>query len=393
MTKNFDVIIIGAGAAGMMCAIEAGKRGRNVILVDHSDKPGKKIIISGGGRCNFTNMEAGPANYLSQNPHFCKSAFKRYTQYDFLDLVEKHKISWHEKKLGQLFCDKSSRDIVAMLLKECEDAGVELRTGCKIEKISKNDSVYTLKTSTGELSAESLVIATGGLSVAGTGASGLGFKVAEQFGLNMIPTQAALVPFMWSNKDKEVFGPLSGIALPCSVSCGTGSFEESFLFTHKGLSGPAMLQISNFWKMGERITIDLLPEKESGFLIGAKKTSSSKKVEEILKENFPKRVFGVFKDLWLKNKKPIGQIPDSTLLDIEKKFKAWEVLPGGSEGYRTAEVTLGGVDTNELSSKTMEAKKAPGMYFIGEVVDVTGWLGGYNFQWAWSSGWCCGQFC
>jgi predicted Rossmann fold flavoprotein len=387
-----EVIIIGAGAAGMMCAIETAKRGRQVMLLDHSDKPGRKIIISGGGRCNFTNMATSPENFLSQNPHFCKSALKRYTQYDFLDLVEKHQIAWHEKKLGQLFCDKSSRDIVKMLVDECQEHGVELRNGCKVDNISKKDDGFELTTSMGPLSCDSLVIATGGLSVPGTGASGFGFKVAKQFALNMIPTRAALVPFMWNEKDKEIFTTLSGIALPCSVSCGEGYFEESFLFTHKGLSGPVMLQISSFWEEGNSVTVDLLPDLEPDFLLKAKASEPGKKIEHFIQPHFPKRVFKTFKDLWLKDSKPIGQIPEKTVQEITDKFKKWQVKPHTTEGYRTAEVTVGGVDTNELSSKTMESKKVPGLYFIGEVMDVTGWLGGYNFQWAWSSGWCAGQF-
>ncbi|MCH2204943.1 MAG: NAD(P)/FAD-dependent oxidoreductase [Lentisphaerales bacterium] len=388
-----DVIIIGAGAAGMMCAIEAGKRGRNVLLLDHSDKPGRKIIISGGGRCNFTNMGVTPENYLSENPHFCKSAFKRYSQYDFLDLVEKYEIAWHEKKLGQLFCDKSSRDIVKMLLAECDEAGVNLKTGCKVQEVSKFDEQFSVNTSLGEFSSESLVIATGGLSVPGTGASGFGFKTAEQFALKMIPSRAALVPFLWDEKSKSVFENLSGIALPCSVSCGSGKFDESFLFTHKGISGPAMLQISNYWQEGQEISIDLLPDESADFLLLAKEKSPGKKIEQVIQPFFPKRVFETFKKSFITDKRSMAQIPEKVLQQINDNFKAWKVKPADTEGYKTAEVTVGGVDTNELSSKTMEAKKVAGLYFVGEVVDVTGWLGGYNFQWAWSSGWCCGQFC
>lgn len=388
-----DVVVIGAGAAGMMCAIESGKRGRKTLLLDHSDKPGRKIIISGGGRCNFTNQDATPENYLSQNPHFCKSALKRYTQWDFIDLVEKHGISWHEKKLGQLFCDRSSKDIIKLLLAECEEAGVELKSSCKVESIQKENALFKLKTTIGEIGCESLVVATGGLSVPGTGASGFGYKIAEQFKLNIIPTRAALVPFMWSEKDKDIFGPLSGIALPCTMSCNDGFFEEDFLFTHKGLSGPAVLQISSFWNEGDIVKIDLLPDQPSGFLAEAKKKSPGKRIEQIIQPFYPKRVFEVFRQNWLNDSRPLGQIPDQEIEKFESQFKAWEVKPADTEGYRTAEVTVGGVDTDELSSKTMESKKISGLYFIGEVVDVTGWLGGYNFQWAWSSGWCCGQFC
>ena len=376
-----------------MCSIESAKRGRSTYLLDHSDKIGRKIIISGGGRCNFTNQDATPANYLSQNPHFCKSALKRYTQWDFIDLVEKHNIAWHEKKLGQLFCDRSAKDILNMLLKECDDAGVELKNNTKITSILKTESGFELETSLGRISCESLVIATGGLSVPGTGASGFGYKVAEQFGLNMIPTRAALVPFMWNDKDKAVYEQLSGIALPCSVSCNDGYFEEDFLFTHKGLSGPAILQISSFWKEGDIVKMDILPQLPTGFLKEAKVKSPGKNVEQFIQPHFPKRVFEVFKKYWLKEQRPLGQIPDIEIQNIEDQFKAWKVTPGDTEGYRTAEVTVGGVDTDELSSKTMESKKVPGLYFIGEVVDVTGWLGGYNFQWAWSSGWCSGKFC
>ena len=388
-----DVVVIGAGAAGLMCSIEAAKRGRKTYLLDHSDRIGRKIIISGGGRCNFTNQDATPANYLSQNPHFCKSALKRYTQWDFIDLVEKHNIAWHEKKLGQLFCDRSSKDILNMLLKESEEAGVELKNSTKINSIEKSDSGFKLDTTLGEISSESLVIATGGLSVPGTGASGYGYKVAEQFGLNMIPTRAALVPFMWNEKDKALYTQLAGIALPCSVSCNEGFFEEDFLFTHKGLSGPAILQISSYWKEGEEVEMDILPQLDHGFLKAAKTKTPGKKMSQLIQSHYPKRVFELFKKYWLKDEKPLGQISDSEIQKLEDRFKAWKVKPADSEGYRTAEVTVGGVDTNELSSKTMEAKKVPGLYFIGEVVDVTGWLGGYNFQWAWSSGWSAGQFC
>jgi len=388
-----DVVVIGAGAAGLMCSMESGKRGRSTYLLDHSDRIGRKIIISGGGRCNFTNQDATPANYLSQNPHFCKSALKRYTQWDFIDLVEKHQIKWHEKKLGQLFCDRSAKDILSMLLKECDEAGVELKNSTKVYSIQKKAGGFELETSLGAVFCESLVIATGGLSVPGTGASGYGYKVAEQFDLSMVPTRAALVPFLWNEKDKAVYEQLSGIALPCSVSCNDGFFEEDFLFTHKGLSGPAILQISSFWEEGDLVKMDILPHIPGGFLKEAKAESPGKKIEQFIQPHFPKRVFEVFKKYWLNEQRPLGQIPDTEIQKIEDQFKAWEVTPDGTEGYRTAEVTVGGVDTDELSSKTMESKKIPGLFFIGEVVDVTGWLGGYNFQWAWSSGWCAGQFC
>ena len=388
-----DVVVIGAGAAGLMCSLESAKRGRKTFLLDHSDRIGRKIIISGGGRCNFTNQDATPANYLSQNPHFCKSALKRYTQWDFLDLVQKHEIAYHEKKLGQLFCDRSSKDILNMLLKECDEAGVELKNSTKINSINKTETGFELDTTLGEILCESLVIATGGLSVPGTGASGYGYKIAEQFSLNIIPTRAALVPFMWNDKDKAIFEQLSGISLPCSVSCNEGYFEEDFLFTHKGLSGPAMLQISSYWKDGDQVKVDILPNLQTGFLSQEKKNSPGKKLEHFIQPHFPKRVFEVFKKYWLKEQRPLGQIPDAEIQKLEDQFKSWKVSPADTEGYRTAEVTVGGVDTNELSSKTMESKKIPGLYFIGEVVDVTGWLGGYNFQWAWSSGWSCGQFC
>lgn len=386
-----EVIIIGAGAAGMMCAIESAKRGRKVLLIDHSAKPGRKIIISGGGRCNFTNMGTLPENYLSQNPHFCKSALKRYTQYDFLDLVEKHGIPWHEKKLGQLFCDTSSRDIVKMLVDECLKYDVDMKNDCKVNSVFQKVRGYDVETSSGRYTCESLVIASGGLSLPGTGASGLGYKIAQKFKLNIIPTRAALVPFMWNEKDKKVFTELSGIALPCKVSCGSGNFTESFLFTHKGLSGPAILQISSFWEKGN-VFIDLLPELPDNFLLQAKASEPAKRVEQIIQPYFPKRVFQAFKKLWLNDSRPLGQMPEKALHELTGQFKKWPVTPSDTEGYRTAEVTVGGVDTNELSSKTMESKKAAGLYFIGEVVDVTGWLGGYNFQWAWSSGWCAGQF-
>ncbi|NQZ55965.1 MAG: aminoacetone oxidase family FAD-binding enzyme [Lentisphaeraceae bacterium] len=348
MNKKVDVIVIGAGAAGLMCAAQAAARGRSVLLLEHQAKAGRKIIISGGGRCNFTNMDANPNAYLSQNPHFCKSALKRYTQYDFLDLVDKHKIPWHEKKLGQLFCDNSAKDILNMLLNECDSAGVELYLNCKVEAVNKRGDDFEIKTSAGVYTAESCVIAAGGYSIPKIGASGFGFKVAKKFKIDLIPTRAALVPFLWSDKDAPIFTQLPGIALPCRISCDGSSFDESFLFTHKGLSGPAVLQISSFWDEGKEVSIDLLPDLADDFLLTAAKESPSKTLKQLLSPHFPKRFVEVVVSRWAGDKRPVGQIPQKTLSEISSRFKAWKMKPGGTEGYRTAEVTIGGVDTNEL---------------------------------------------
>lgn len=398
--KYAEVIIIGAGAAGLMCAIEAGKRGRRVLLLDHANKPGKKILMSGGGRCNFTNYHIHPDRYLSHNPHFCKSALTRYTQWDFIALVKKHKIPFQEKTLGQLFCVHKSSDIVNMLLLECEGAGVELRLGLTVDAIehlgpdpsSQQGARFKMQTTQGEFQCQSLVIATGGLSIPTMGASPFGYKIAEQFGLKLWPTRAGLVPFTLHVEDKERFSELSGIAVDCIVQYEKQSVRENLLFTHRGLSGPAILQISSYWKPGSAIHINLLPAKDiTEYLkIVQGNTQSHKQIKSILAEYLPKRLAELILPPAMAIK-PIQALSMQEKKQLVSIVHAWMLKPNGTEGYRTAEVTLGGVDCNALSSKTMEVKTVGGLYFIGEVVDVSGWLGGYNFQWAWSSGFAAGQ--
>ncbi|HBR69298.1 MAG TPA: aminoacetone oxidase family FAD-binding enzyme [Rhodospirillaceae bacterium] len=388
---DYDVIIIGAGAAGMMCAIEAGKRGRRVLLLDHAEKIGEKIRISGGGRCNFTNIHTRPENYLSSNPHFCKSALSQYTPQDFIALVEKHGIAWHEKKLGQLFCDGSAQQIVDMLLKECEQVGAVLKSGVTVEKIESVDGSYTLSTSAGEISCASLVIATGGLSIPKIGASKFGYDVARQFGLNIIETRPALVPLTFQSDLLERCKELSGVSVEAVVSCGKTSFSEGFLFTHRGLSGPSILQISSYWREGEEIVVDLSPGKDVlSFFKDRKREHGGQDVQRVLSNILPERLarsICVAENM----EGRLADLTDTKLAVLAGAANNWRVKPSGTEGYRTAEVTLGGVDTADLSSKTMEARNQPGLYFIGEVVDVTGHLGGFNFQWAWSSGYVAGQ--
>jgi len=384
-----NVIIIGAGAAGLMCAIEAGKRGRSVIILDHASKVGQKILISGGGYCNFTNLNIQPDNYLSANPHFYKSALARFTPRDFITLIERYRISWREKEDGQIFCAGSSRQIVDMLRKECDFAGVQFRLNCKIEEIAKK-SRFSVKTNSGVIESESLVIATGGLSYHNLGATGLGHRLAEQFGLHIIQPKPALVPLTFSSKDLEIFSELSGVSVKSKVSCNNKGFSGNILFTHRGLSGPAILQISSYWKKGDVIHIDLLPDIDIyGKLI--EKRQSRIQIKNLLSQYFPKRFIHKWCELYIKSK-PLSQYADKELEGISGHLKNWEIKPAGTEGYNRAEVTLGGVDTDELSSKTMEARKVPGLYFIGEVIDVTGQLGGYNLQWAWSSGYAAGQY-
>ncbi|MBD1388378.1 NAD(P)/FAD-dependent oxidoreductase [Neiella sp. HB171785] len=388
-----DVAIIGAGAAGLMCAAEAAKKGLTVVLLDHAKQAGKKILISGGGRCNFTNYYVEPNAYLSANPHFCKSALSRYTQWDFIALVDKHQIPYHEKTLGQLFCDDSAKDIVNMLLSECQQAGAEIRLRTAIEQVDFANERYQLTTSTGVLSASKLVIATGGLSMPKLGATSFGFDIARQFGLQVLPTRAGLVPFTLQPADKACFESISGVSAPTVIESLAGvSFKENLLFTHRGLSGPAVLQISSYWQEGEAILINLLPDhNDEQWLLNERHKNGERTIKTVLSEVLAKRVA----EQWLGHQqvdnKPLKQFDDKQLLALAQRLARWPIKPSGTEGYRTAEVTLGGVDTNELSSKTMESKKQPGLYFIGEVVDVTGWLGGYNFQWAWSSGWACAQ--
>jgi len=390
--EKTDVLIIGAGAAGLMCAIEAGKRLRKVVVLDHANKPGKKILMSGGGRCNFTNLDIKPEDYISHNPHFCKSALSRYTQWDFIDLVKRHHIPFHEKTLGQLFCDEKSKAILDMLLLECEWAGVEIRLNAEVNHIEKlNDHHFKIKSSGGDFHCQSLVIASGGLSIPTMGASPFGYKVAEQFGMKVWPTRAGLVPFTLQPEEKEKYAVISGIAADSLVSNKQISFRENILFTHRGLSGPAILQISSYWQTGEEIKINLLPEKNAlEWLMHAKQYESTKLLKTILSENFPKRMIDVFFPDEILDKK-IATIAHCDLQEIASRLQAWKVKPNGTEGYRTAEVTLGGIDCDALSSKTMQVISVPGLYFIGEVVDVTGWLGGFNFQWAWASGWAAGQ--
>ena len=389
---NKDVIIIGAGAAGLMCAITAAQRGRDVLVLDHANKPGKKILMSGGGRCNFTNMFAEPENYLSGNEHFCKSALSRYTQWDFIGLVDKHGVPYHEKTLGQLFCNNKSSDILELLLDECELAGVEIRLGQTIESVEKQDGTFKLQVNSSEMNAESLVIATGGLSIPTMGATGFGYDIARQFGLTVLDTRAGLVPFTITDQLKRWCTELSGTSLECTVSCNGQSFKEAFLFTHRGLSGPAMLQISSFWKPGSEIEINLFPEDSvEACLLAEKEARPNSELKTILSDRFTKKVAQLMCSDWFESR-PIKTYNEPELTSIVEKLSRWNVTPSGTEGYRTAEVTLGGVDTNDVSSKTMEAKKVSGLFFIGEVLDVTGWLGGYNFQWAWASGFAAGEY-
>jgi hypothetical protein len=387
-----DVLIIGAGAAGLMCAIEAGKRGRKVIVLDHTNKPGKKILMSGGGRCNFTNVDVSASNYISHNPHFCKSAISRYTQWDFIAMVNEYQIPYHERDLGKLFCDVSAKDILDMLLSECAKVNIDIRLNCNIESIDKaNNNAFNLDTSLGEFQGSSLVIACGGLSIPKMGASPLGYKVAGQFGHHIWPTRAGLVPFTLQPQDKSEFADLSGISVHSIVSNERIQFSENILFTHRGLSGPAILQISSYWQPGEAINIKLLPELDvAGHLKTRQSTQPNIKLKTVLSEILPKRlVLALLGQDTVDT--PLQSLSHVRLGEIAKQLQHWQIKPNGTEGYRTAEVTLGGVDCNEISSKTMESGKIAGLYFIGEVVDVTGWLGGYNFQWAWSSGWCAGQ--
>ncbi|RWU27030.1 aminoacetone oxidase family FAD-binding enzyme [Pseudomonas alkylphenolica] len=391
--RSTEVIIIGAGAAGLMCALTAAGRGRQVLLLDHANKPGKKILMSGGGRCNFTNMYTEPANFLSQNPHFCKSALARYTQWDFIEMVGKHAVPYHEKKLGQLFCDNKSSDILDMLLSECANASVELRMDTRIEQIEKVEGGYLLETSAGQFQCQSLVIATGGLSIPTLGATGFGYQVARQFGHNLLPTRAALVPFTITEPVlKGICTELSGSSVDCIASCNGTSFRENLLFTHRGLSGPAILQISSFWEPGDTVEINLLPDHDAlGWLQQQQAERPNSELKTLLAEVFTKKMANLLAEHWFVSK-PMKQYTPAELAQVSDKLAAWQVVPAGTEGYRTAEVTLGGVDTREVSSKTMESLKSPGLYFIGEVLDVSGHLGGFNFQWAWASAYAAAQF-
>ena len=387
-----QVVIIGAGAAGLMCALTAAGRGREVLLIDHANKPGKKILMSGGGRCNFTNMYTEPANFLSHNPHFCKSALARYTQWDFIEMVGKHAVPYHEKKLGQLFCDNKASDILGMLLAECEQAGVDLRMDTAVQGIEKAEHGYRLQTSLGAVACESLVIATGGLSIPTLGATGFGYQVARQFGHELLPTRAGLVPFTITDQLKALCTELSGTSVDSLVSCNGQSFRENILFTHRGLSGPAILQISSFWQPGDTVEINLLPDHDAlAWLQQQQAERPNAELKTLLGEIFTKKMATLLAEQWFSSK-PMKQYTPGELAAIAEKLGSWQLVPAGTEGYRTAEVTLGGVDTREVSSKTMESLKSPGLYFIGEVLDVTGHLGGFNFQWAWASGYAAAQF-
>jgi predicted Rossmann fold flavoprotein len=390
--RSTDVVIIGAGAAGLMCALTAAARGRRVLLIDHANKAGKKILMSGGGRCNFTNLYADAANFFSQNPHFFKSALARYSPWDFIAMVSEHGVPYHEKKLGQLFCDNKSRDIRDMLLDECQRAGVDLRLDTAVQEIEKAEARYQLSTGMGDVASPSLVIATGGLSVPTLGATGFGYDVARQFGHNVLPTRAGLVPFTISGQLKELCVELSGTSLDCVVSCNGESFRENLLFTHRGLSGPAILQISSFWHPGDAVEINLLPDRDALEWLQAQQVERpNSELKTLLGEVFTKKMAALLAEHWFASK-PMKQYTPAGLRDIAGQLGAWQVVPAGTEGYRTAEVTLGGVDTREVSSKTLESLKSPGLYFIGEVLDVSGHLGGFNFQWAWASGHAAAQF-
>jgi predicted Rossmann fold flavoprotein len=388
-----DVVIIGAGAAGLMCAIAAGRRGKSVLVLERGARIGAKILISGGGRCNFTNLHARPENYLSSNPDFCKSALARYRPSDFIALVERHGIHHHEKKLGQLFCDHSSRDIVEMLQRECNEAGVEIRTGIKVGQVRKGvEGEYVIESSAGEIAAKRVVIATGGLSLPKLGATDFAYRVARDFGLRVMDVRAGLVPFTMGGNDLEFCRALSGVSAPCTAKLERGHprFTEHFLFTHRGLSGPAILQLSSYWfPGGDDININLFPEGDARAWLEENRASAAR-LDTLLSKRLPARFAAAWCELF-GLLRPVNQISNKELGQIALRLENWTLRPAGTEGYATAEVTLGGVDTGELNSKTMEARKVPGLYFIGEAVDVTGWLGGYNFQWAWASGHACGQ--
>lgn len=389
VNNEFDVIIIGAGGAGLMCAIEAGKRSRRVIVLEHNEAVGKKIRISGGGRCNFTNIHAAPGNYLSNNPHFIKSPLSRYTPDDFCELVNKYNIAFHEKKLGQLFCDKSSQEMITMLKKESERYNVQISLGTKIKNIQKNTE-FELSTTQGRFLCQSLVIATGGLSIPTLGATDFGYKIAHQFEIKVNTCRPGLVPLTFQEKDLKIFKELSGVSLDAHVSYGNISFRENILFTHRGLSGPAILQISSYWEPHKPIAINLLPNKEM-LTILKEHHNEKTSLKSFLKHYLPSRLTDILCDHFFGNKQ-LNQYSSKQLQDIAQFLNHWEVVPQGTEGYAKAEVTVGGIDTDELSSKTMESHKVPGLYFVGEVVDITGHLGGFNFQWAWASGYAAGQF-
>jgi len=391
--SDVDIVILGGGAAGLMCAIAAGQRGRRVIVLESSNKIGKKILVSGGGRCNFTNLHCESSRFISANPNFCKSALSRYSQWDFIALVEKHCIAYHDKGAGQLFCDRSSKDILAMLETECIDAGVQILAHCDVTAIEHNQA-YSVATDKGTFVAESLVIATGGLSMPKMGASDFGYRLARQFGLAVRDTRAGLVPFTFTGSMHELTGRLSGVSVAAAVTASTLTFTENILFTHRGLSGPAALQASSYWLPGDDIVVDLLPSLDAAdLLLRAKAKQANALLRTLLSEFLPRALVLELQRLFWSNsaEKPIGEISDAVIGKVAAQLHHWVLKPAATEGYRTAEVTLGGIDTAELSSKTMECKRQPGLYCIGEVVDVTGHLGGFNFQWAWASAQAAGQ--
>lgn len=391
MARKYDVAIIGAGAAGMMAALTAGRRGRSVILLDHAKAPGEKIRISGGGRCNFTNINAGPKNYLSANPHFAKSALARYTPQDFIAMVDRHKIAWHEKTLGQLFCDDSAKAIVRMLLDEMQAVHVNLRLSCEISSVDGGPEGYRLATSEGMVEAQNLIVASGGKSIPKMGATGFAYKIAEQFGLPVTETRPALVPLTLEPNLLAALAELSGVAVDAEVTHGKTAFREALLFTHRGLSGPSILQISSYWKEGDEIALSLEPSADFNELLkAAKRENGRQQIQTVLAQHLPKRLAQYLAET-AKLERPLADLSDKALASVAERIRRWPIKPAGSEGYRTAEVTLGGVDTSALDSRSMQAKSVPGLYFIGECVDVTGWLGGYNFQWAWASGHAAGE--
>jgi predicted Rossmann fold flavoprotein len=388
--ESFDVVIVGAGAAGLMCAMTAGKRGRRVLLLEHNDQPGAKILISGGGRCNFTNLEIAPERFISANPHFCKSALSRYTQHDFIALVEHHRVRYHEKTLGQLFCDGSAREILAMLLAECAAARVDLRTGRRVNEITRGDR-FRIETDKGRFSAPALVLATGGLSIPKMGASGFAYEMARRFGLAVVEPRPGLVPLKFTGETLELCRALTGVSVDAIASCGRESFRENILFTHRGLSGPAILQISSYWRDGDALSINLAPSLDiENYLADRKRARPKAELKTVMAEVLPTRLAHALAGAAASNLS-IANIPDRDLSELATRLKRWQLKPTGSEGWPKAEVTVCGIDTAALSSKTLEARAVPGLFVIGEAVDVTGWLGGYNFQWAWSSGWCAGQ--
>ena len=401
----FDCVVIGGGAAGLMCAAQAGLRGKSVTVLDHANKVGKKILMSGGGRCNFTNYYVEPSNYIGANAHFCKSALSRYTQYDFLDLVHRHELAYHEKTLGQLFCDNKAKDILNILLAECDNAGVRIATECSIHKVkalpaenpTANTPRYTLKTSQGDIHCHSLVIASGGLSIPTMGATGFGYDLAKQFGLRITPRHASLVPFTFKGELLTTAQNLAGVALPVTIESQNQTFSEALLFTHKGISGPAVLQVSNYWLPEQTVTINYLPNADLAQQIATWQQEGQKsELKNLLSRLLPKRFITEWLTINPETKdladKTVAQLSNNNIEQLVNHLQNWQCIPAGTEGYKTAEVTLGGVNTDDVSSKTFEAKNVPGLFFVGEVLDVTGWLGGFNFQWAWASGYCAAQF-